>query len=230
MWASLKNTMDLHEQEQRFEPAFTVIEKSASEDAVFLGERSEDELKGITSAEPGPQNPFVARILASKELCASPDRHCLHMELDIRNSGLSYETGDHVAIWPSNSDVEVERFLRVFRLLEKRYQTVQISVLDANKQLPFPTPTTYDAAVRYYMEICGPVSRQFLGTLATFMPDKHQKATVVKLSKDKDYFREKVSKNLFNLAQLVESFSPEGSISSIPFKVLIEGLRALQPR
>lgn len=229
MWDSLKNIMHLHEQEEKFEPNFSIAEKTAAAESIFLGERSQGELME-TSTEYGPHCPYVAKILESKELFQSPDRNCLHIDIDLRGSGLVYETGDHVAVWPSNPDIEVERFLRVFGLAEKRQTVIHISALESVKTLPCPSPTTYEAAVRYYMEICGPISRQFLATLAAFAPHGFQKNKLFELSKNKDIFREDIGSKLLNLAQLIESISPEHPVCPIPFKVLLEVVRAMQPR
>ena len=58
---------------------------------------------------------------------------------------------------------------------------------------PFPTRTTYDVAVRYYMEICDSVSRQFISTLAAFGTNGCLKVEHVKLGKHRGYFAEVVS-------------------------------------
>jgi NADPH-ferrihemoprotein reductase len=229
MWDSLKNIMHLHEQEEKFEPNFSIVEKTAAAESIFLGERCQGELME-TLTEYGPHCPYVAKVLGSRELFQSPDRNCLHIDIDLRGSGLVYETGDHVAVWPSNPDIEVDRFLRVFGLAEKRQTVIHISALDSVKNLPCPSPTTYEAAVRYYMEICGPISRQFLATLAAFAPQGIQKSRLFELSKNKDDFREDIGSKLLNLAQFIESISPEHPVCPIPFEVLLEGVRALQPR
>ncbi|RHZ50526.1 hypothetical protein CDV55_100570 [Aspergillus turcosus] len=229
MWNALKSCMALQEREETFEPSFSIVERPVAPESVFLGERCESELVGGSTAY-GPQSPFVAKVLSSRELFRTPDRNCLHIEIDLRGSGLVYETGDHIAIWPSNSDFEVDRFLRVFGLIEKRHNVISITAVDSTHQIPLPSPTTYDAAVRYYMEICGPISRQFLKTLAAFVSDDVQRKTLLQLSNDKKAFAERISSKLLNLAQLIESISPDNAVSSIPFSVLIEGIRALQPR
>jgi NADPH-ferrihemoprotein reductase len=151
------------------------------------------------------------------------------MDIDIRGSGLVYETGDHVAVWPSNSDIEVDRFLRVFGLIEKRHNSIQIKPTGSIKQ-HIPSPTTYDAAARYYLEICGPVSRQFVGNLSAFASNSHQKENLLKLAKNTELFGERITSNLFNIAQLIESISPDCPVFPIPFEVLLEGVRHLQPR
>lgn len=232
MWEVMGSTMDLQEQRSIFEPSFTVLEtESVSQsETLFLGERSKDEVDGAEYSPSGPQNPSIVPVKDCYELFKSEDRNCLHVELDIQKSALTYQTGDHVAIWPMNSNGEVDRFLRVFGLLDKRHSTIHISSVDGISHLPIPTPTTYDAAVRYYLEIGGPVSRQFLQSMSQFAVDQEQKAVFAKLGNDKDYFAEVVSSQFLSLARLVETVSPNNPSCPIPFAVLIEGVRALQPR
>ncbi|KAL2855266.1 hypothetical protein BJX68DRAFT_253836 [Aspergillus pseudodeflectus] len=230
LWQVLSSAMGLREQETQFEPSFTVSEVKMQSEGVFLGERSVDELNGTKSSPSGRHNPRIVPVRHSRELFRSTDRSCLHVELDIANSDLQYETGDHVAIWPMNSNAEVDRFLRVFGLLDKRHDKIHVSAVDGVSQVPIPTPTTYDAAARFYLEIAGPVSRQFLQTCARFAVDQQQKQALARLGNDKDYFAELVSSQMLNLAQLIEKISPNNPACPIPFAILIEGVRALQPR
>jgi sulfite reductase alpha subunit-like flavoprotein len=76
------------------------------------------------------KNPYLSPIAASRELFTSNDRNCLHMELDITGSGIHYETGDHVAIWPMNAEGDVYRLLKVLGLWEKRDTVISIESTD----------------------------------------------------------------------------------------------------
>jgi NADPH-ferrihemoprotein reductase len=230
MWAAVCKEMNLRQQVTRFESSFVVSETHVPAESVFLGELSKDQLPGTHNSTHGHHNPFIAPITMSKELFTAANRNCLHLELNLRGSDVSYQTGDHLAVWPVNADAEVDRFLSVFGLLEKRHKAFQVSALDANTKVPFPTPTTYDAAVRYYMEICGSVSRQFMSTLAEFETNERLKAELVKLGKDRNYFADVVSSKNLNLAQVIEELSPDNPFFQVPFAVLIEGTRTLQPR
>lgn len=230
MWEALSQVMTFSEQETQFEPSFTVSAIKTESKSVFLGERSEDELNGTKFSPSGRHKPSIVSIKHSSELFSSTERNCLHVELEIGKSDLTYETGDHVAIWPMNSNREVDRFLRVFGLLEQRDETIHIAAVDGVSHVPIPTPTTYDAAVRYYLEIAGPISRQFLQTAAHFAVDQQQKEALTKLGNDKEYFAEVVGSRMLNIASLIETISPESPVCPIPFAILIEGVRALQPR
>lgn len=232
MWAALSETMNLQEREAVYEPVFSVTEDDltdAQDSIVYLGEPTKAHLDSSQNGPYSAHNPYIAPIVESRELFTVKDRNCVHMEISIAGSNLTYQTGDHIAIWPTNAGVEVDRFLKMFGLEEKRHTVIRIKGLDVTAKVPFPTPTTYDAAVRYYMEICGPVSRQFVSTLAAFAPDEAIKAEIVRLGNDKDYFHEKIASQQFTIAQALQNISSE-PFSKVPFSLLIEGITKLQPR
>lgn len=233
MWTELSEKMDLQEREAVYEPVFGVTERedlSPKTDEVYLGEPNKQHLEGTSKGPYNAHNPYIAPIVESREVFTVKDRNCLHMEIDVSGSNLSYETGDHVAVWPTNAGKEVDRFLEVLGLSEKRHTVISVKGLDPTARVPFPSPTTYDAAVRYHMEICAPVSRQFLSSLANFAPEEKSKKEMEKLGNDKDYFRERITNQYFNIAQVLAKVDPSHQWTNVPFSIMIEGLQKLQPR
>lgn len=233
MWAAVAEKMGLEEREAVYEPIFSIVEREALTKAsteVYLGEPNKMHLEGAAKGPFNAHNPYIAPITESRELFSVKDRNCLHMEVDISGSNLSYQTGDHIAIWPTNAGHEVDRFLNILDLSEKRDTVISVRPLEPTAKVPFPTPTTYDSIVRYHMEICAPVSRQFLATLAAFAPNEEIKTEMSKLGNDKDYFHEKVSIFHYNIAQVLEVFGGGRKWSNIPFSAFIEGITKLQPR
>ena len=231
MWAKVAESMNLEEREAVYEPIFDIAEQSdlTPESAnVYVGEPTKQHL----SASGGPysaHNPYIAPITASREIFSSKTRNCLHMEFALGDSGISYQTGDHLAIWPSNSDREVERFLRILGLDGKRNTVIKVTSTDPTTKIPFPTPTTFDAVLRYYLEICAPVSRQTLGTLSQFAPSEEAKAKMSELASNKDAFAETVTNRCLNLAQTMQILSDQ-PWSTIPFSFIIESINHLQAR
>jgi NADPH-ferrihemoprotein reductase len=233
MWAAVAEELALDEREAVYEPIFEITQrqnltKESSE--VYLGEPNKMHLEGNQRGPFNAHNPYIAPIVESKELFTVKDRNCLHMEIDVSGSNLTYQTGDHIAIWPTNAGKEVDRFLRVTGLSDKRDTVISVKPLDSTAKVPFPTPTTYDAVVRYHMEICAPVSRQFIATLAPFAPDEKSKAEAAKLGSDKDYFHSVVANHCLNIAQVLEQVSGGQPWPAIPFSALIEGVNKIQPR
>lgn len=232
MWTSLTEKMGLEEREAVYEPVFSITERddmSAEDHEVYLGEPNKNHLEGTSKGPYNSHNPYIAPIVESREVFTVKDRNCLHMEIDVSGSNLTYQTGDHIAVWPTNAGKEVDRFLQALGLTEKRHTVISVKGLDPTARVPFPTPTTYDAAIRYHIEICGPVSRQFVNSLAAFSPDDASKAEMTKLGEDKDYFQEKVSSQYLNIAQLLQRIS-SSPWTKIPFSIMIEGINKIQPR
>ncbi len=233
MWAALADTMGLEEREAVYEPVFDVVEKpdmDAKADHVYLGEPNKNHLEGTSKGPYNAHNPFIAPIVESRELFTARDRNCLHMEVDVSNSNLTYTTGDHIAVWPTNAGREVDRFLSVLGLDQKRDMVISVKGLDSTAKVPFPSPTTYDAAVRYHMEICAPVSRQFISTVAPFAPNDSIRTEMSKLGDDKELFQETVTSKNLNIAQLLEKMSGGEKWSKVPFSLFIEVVHKLQPR
>jgi len=233
MWAELSEKMDLEEREAVYEPVFGVTEREdldPESNEVYLGEPNKNHLEGTSKGPYNSHNPFIAPIAESREIFTTADRNCLHMEIDVSGSNLSYQTGDHIAIWPTNAGKEVDRFVNILGLAEKRHKVISVKGLDPTARVPFPTPTTYDAAIRYHMEIGGPVSRQFVSSLAPFAPDEASKAEMAKLGSDKDYFHDKVSSQYFNIAQVLELVEKSKKWTNVPFSIMIEGINKIQPR
>lgn len=233
MWAALSEAMGLEEREAVYEPVFEITERddlNAEDDTVYLGEPNKNHLEGSSKGPYNAHNPYIAPIAESRELFHDKTRNCLHMEIDVSGSNLSYTTGDHIAVWPTNAGKEVDRFLNIIGLSDKRHTVIGVKGLDATAKVPFPSPTTYDTVARYQLEICAPLSRQFVAALAQFAPNDSVKAELTKAGSDADYFREQVAKKNYNLAQFLEAMSGGEKWEKIPFSIFIESLHKLQPR
>lgn len=233
MWTELSEKMGLEEREAVYEPIFSIAERDdldAEANEVYLGEPNKNHLEGSQRGPFNSHNPFIAPIVESKELFTVKDRNCLHMEISIEGSNLNYTTGDHIAVWPTNAGKEVDRFLQVLGLEGKRHSVISVKSLDSTARVPFPTPTTFDAAIRYHMEICAPVSRQFVSSLAAFAPSDSVKTEMTRLGEDKDYFSEKISQQCLNIAQVLERVGKGAAWTKVPFSIMIEEIKKIQPR
>ncbi|POS88402.1 hypothetical protein EPUL_000063, partial [Erysiphe pulchra] len=233
MWAAVAEKLNLIEREAVYEPVFRITESDTltiESPEVFLGEPNKIQLATPGKGPFNSQNPYIAPVVASRELFNDPNRNCLHIDIDISGSNLDYQTGDHVAVWPTNSGRDVNQFLKITGLDPKRNTVIHVKALDSTSRVPFPTPTTYDSICRYYMEINAAVSRQFIASLAPFAPTDESKSEMIKLGNDKDYFQSKVSSRYLNIAQILEDVSGGKEWSTIPFSAFIEGMNKLQPR
>lgn len=233
MWTALCEAMSLEEREAIYEPVYEVVEKeelNKDSATVYLGEPNKNHLEGTQKGPYSAHNPYIAPIAESHEIFNDKSRNCLHMEIDISGSNLSYTTGDHIAVWPNNAGREVDRLIDILDLTDKRDTVITVKGLDATAKVPFPTPTTYDTVFRYQLEICAPVSRQFVSTLAQFAPNDQIKEKVSKIGNDKDVFADEVAKKNFNIAQFLAHVGDGQKWDKIPFSLFIEGVTKIQPR
>ncbi|ODV90813.1 hypothetical protein CANCADRAFT_111228 [Tortispora caseinolytica NRRL Y-17796] len=235
LWTAATAEFNLKEKEYVYQPALELTElDDVSDDSVYHGEPNKNHLLHNTASQSlgahSAHNPFPAKIVATKELFNAKDRSCIHVDIDLTGSNLTYVTGDHAAVWAPNNETEVERLLMVLGLLDKKSTAYTLKAIDPTAKVPFPVPTTYEDTVRYYLEINGPCSRQFLSTLLGFAPTPEAKKEAFRLSSDKDVFQEEISSQYLNIAQTLLLCSNGQPWDKIPFTIMIETLPRLQPR
>ncbi|RAK95134.1 NADPH--cytochrome P450 reductase [Aspergillus ibericus CBS 121593] len=181
------------------------------------------------SAQCSPVRPVT--IASARELFEASDRHCLHMDLDLSSvPEFTYKTGDHLAIWPSNPDAEVERLLQVLGLAARRDIPISIKSLDAATKVRVPTPTTAAALLRYYLEVCAPVNRDHVLGLAQFAPTPEAKTYLLQLGQDKATYANFINRTHVNLGRLLQLAAPDTPWSALPLSYLVETLAPIQPR
>ncbi|KAF4562582.1 NADPH-cytochrome P450 reductase [Pleurotus pulmonarius] len=242
MWDAFSAAMGVEEGQGGDTPDFAVTElESHPPEKVYLGELSARALtktKGIHDAK----NPFPAPISVARELFQSThDRNCVHIELNTESSGISYQHGDHVGVWPSNPDVEVTRLLCALGLYEKKDNVIGIESLDpALAKVPFPVPTTYATVLRHYIDISAVAGRQILGALSKFAPNPEAEAFLKGLSANKEEYHTLIANGCLKLGEVLQLAagndlsavpSPENTTAwTIPFDIIVSSIPRLQPR
>ncbi|EEB09094.1 NADPH-cytochrome p450 reductase [Schizosaccharomyces japonicus yFS275] len=232
--ADFAGEFELSEKKEEYKPMYRIIEKpevKSDSPSVFLGELNRQQLQNIPISAPvSSVNPLISCYKKTKELFKSDNRNCLHIEFDIKDSGLSYKTGDYVSVWPMNPSQAVDDLLDVLGLTAKRNTVIVVQPFNTMDKAPVLSPTTYDTVFRYYYDICGVVSRQFLSAIAVYAPTAETKAKLEKLGSDKDRFRKTVLDYHLNLAQVLRLVSPNRPFTNIPFSLLLEDMTHMKPR
>jgi NADPH-ferrihemoprotein reductase len=168
-------------------------------------------------------------------------RNCVHVEFSTEGSGITYQHGDHVGLWPLNPDVEVERLLSVLGLHDKRDTVIGIESLDpALAKVPFPVPTTYGTVLRHYIDISAVTGRQILGTLSKFAPTPETEAFLKNLNTNKEEYYAVVANGCLKLGEVLQLAAgnnlkaeptPENTtVWAIPFDIIVSAIPRLQPR
>lgn len=249
MWETFSKTLGVEEGGAGDVADFSVTEVAAHPaEKVYHGELSARALVASASGNNTPvgsydsKNPYPAPVLSSNELFSvGGDRNCVHIEFDITGSGMSYQHGDHVGVWPVNPDAEVERMLAIFGLQseERRNAVVTIESLDPTlAKVPFPTPATYDAIFRHYLDISAVASRQTIAFLSRYAPTEEAREKLTRWGNNREIYAAEVDGPCLKLAEVLQaavgdSQSPpftSTTVWPIPFDRIISVIPRLQPR
>ncbi|KAF2090285.1 riboflavin synthase domain-like protein [Saccharata proteae CBS 121410] len=223
---------DLHyeEREIKYEPTISVVEDESLEPIdLHHGEPVHARDNPKAAAACSPIKPLT--IQNPRELFTTPDRNCIHMDLDLsEHPEINYKTGDHLAVWPTNPDAEVERLLKALGLSARSEVPISINSLDSTIKVKLPTPTTATALFRYYLEICAPISRDTMIGLAQFAPSPEAKDYLMNLGKDKPAYADFLTRNHLTVGRLLELASPSKAWDALPLSYIVETLPSIQPR
>ncbi|KAF6720870.1 NADPH--cytochrome P450 reductase [Oryzias melastigma] len=149
---------------------------------VFTGEIGR--LKSFEVQKPpfDAKNPFLAPVTVNRRLNKAGDRHLMHLELDITGSKIRYESGDHVAVFPTNDSALVNRLGEILGV--DLDVVISLNNLDeeSNKKHPFPCPTTYRTALTHYLDITNPPRTNVLYELAQYASDPKDQENMRKMA------------------------------------------------
>lgn len=168
--------------------------------------------KAIGESEFTKQNPYSAEVLVSQKITGrGSDRDVRHVEIDLGDSGLSYQAGDALGVWFSNNEVLVEEILTALSLsgdeevvVEKESLTLKQVLVD-RKELT----QLYPGLVKAWAELSG-------------------SAELLALSEDKEQVRHFILKHQF--ADLVTQYPLSNNSVTLNAAKLLELLRPLTPR
>ncbi|GFR11768.1 NADPH--cytochrome P450 reductase [Trichonephila clavata] len=206
-----------------------VLHEDLPQEKLFTGEISR--LNSYRNQRPpyDMKNPYLSAVLVNKELYKG-SRSCMHIELDISDAKIRYETGDHVAIYPTNNSELVEK---IGKLLDVDLDTVfSLNNLDedSTKKHPFPCPTTYRTALLHYVDITSIPRTHVLKEISDYASDEKEKEMLKMMAtsseEGKKLYLSWVVKNTRSIIHILEdlpSLKP-------PIDHLLELLPRLQAR
>ena len=224
-----RQDLQLAEHAIKYQPTVAVVEDNSLEPIhLHLGKPAHPRDNPRAAAQSSLIKALA--IKQSREIFTTGDRNCVHMELDLNeHAELVYKTGDHLAVWPTNPDDEMERLLQVIGLTARKDVPLLLKTLDESR-LKVPSPTNLTSLFRSYLEICSPVSRETILGLSAFAPSEASKSYLLQLGQDRDFYTSFISHTHLTFGRLLAFAAPNQIWSSLPLSFLIESIPTMQPR
>uniref|UniRef100_A0A8C0MXY2 NADPH--cytochrome P450 reductase n=1 Tax=Canis lupus familiaris TaxID=9615 RepID=A0A8C0MXY2_CANLF len=149
---------------------------------VYVGEMGR--LKSYENQKPpfDAKNPFLAAVTTNRKLNQGTERHLMHLELDISDSKLRYESGDHVAVYPANDSALVNQLGEILGADLDVVMSLNNLDEESNKKHPFPCPTSYRTALTYYLDITNPPRTNVLYELAQYASEPTEQEHLRKMA------------------------------------------------
>lgn len=165
-----------------------------------------------------------ACIVQNFELHSSnSDRSTRHIELAIPQD-ISYREGDHLGVIPKNSQLNVSRILKRFKLGHNDQVILTASGFSA-AHLPLNHPVTLNELLQFSVEVQEPATRAQLRELAVFTVCPPHRRELEAMQEERAY-KEQILNKRVTMLDLLEKYEA----CEMPFERFLELLPPLKPR
>jgi NADPH-ferrihemoprotein reductase len=166
-----------------------------------------------------------AKVVVNRELRPSTEGgSTVHVELDLRGTGVTYQTADNLAVLPENETSVVERLAKRLDLDVDQYVCLKPVDEDLNCEFPFPSPCTIGEIFTRYLAINSAPRKGPLKQLAFFASDTAERAQLVRLSakEGKDEYQKWILEDERSFVDVLEHFrsvkvSVQALLHIVPF-------------
>lgn len=154
----------------------------------------------------------------------------VHLEIDIKGTGLTYKTADNLAVLHENTPEMVDLFAKTCGGFDLD-QYVELEAAEGTDDFkhPFPTPCTIRHILTHYVDIQGIPRKSVLAQLCAYLSDKSQQdwlRNITSLEQKELYFKEIEQEG----RSFVSLLAHELSSCEIPLEDLLHIIPTIQPR
>jgi len=138
-----------------------------------------------------------------------------HFEFDLTGSGLSYDQGDSLGVFPSNPREQVDKVLKSLGLMGD--EVLRIQPIDSNRSVPLPEIISVKTLLTDVLDLAGWPKRRFYEMLKLSATDPHEKEELQRLCsrEGKQAYQDCIAES-YTYAELLEKFpSAKPSIGSL---------------
>ncbi|KAK8030062.1 cytochrome P450 oxidoreductase OrdA-like [Apiospora rasikravindrae] len=168
------------------------------------------------------QNVQWATVTSTKKLTNEEVSEKRQIEFELPE-GVTYSSGDYLAVLPLNPEDTVRRVVKRFGLPWDGIITINKS---GSTTLPTGKGVSIFDLLRGYVEIGQPVTRKDLELIATTIQDEADKADLLSLAANEEAFKEKIAATRMTILDLLE----QHPASTMPFPEYLALLPPLRPR
>ena len=169
----------------------------------------------------------LGTVVANRELVemsAPGARSKRHLEIALPE-GMTYRTGDYLAVLPLNPAALVDRALTYFELSYDATTVIRVGP-DGSTFLPVDTPVTAGELLASYVELAQPATRRQLGQLADATACPPDKKAMQSLADDADAYAAEILAKRVSVLDLLERYSA----CRPAFATFLQMLAPLAPR
>ena len=163
-------------------PSFKITKASTNSG----GSRSATTSRGGT----GMHDEYAARVIGVKNLCsASSERVCMHLELEIKNSAISYESGDHIGVFGENTSETVDQVAKILGVPLDYNVSIESNPTFPDLKVPecFQSPLALKEILTKYVDILSCPSKSALSCLSAFTTDMDERDAILDLLESSKY-------------------------------------------
>lgn len=171
---------------------------------------------------------YLADIVVNRELhTKESDRSCRHIEIALPPT-LTYEAGDHLAMFPLNSRATTEALIA--RLPNADANAVLALYSKEDASTPLFGPCTLFAALQGYYDILAPLRKPMLTMLAEYTTNADEKARLTSLASDDPEQQDDYNTFILHASRTLAEVLAEFPNTRPPLDHILELLPRLQPR
>ncbi|XP_049637934.1 NADPH-dependent diflavin oxidoreductase 1 [Suncus etruscus] len=188
----------------------------------------------VPKAAPGPPSelqPFLAPLVTNQRVTGPTHFQDVRLiEFDITDSGLSFDAGDIVLIWPQNTEDNVQRCCEVLGLQPNQRFTLQPQEPGVLCPARLPQPCSVHHLLLRYLDISSVPRRSFFELLACFSRHELEREKLLEFisAQGQEEMHEYCSRPRRTILEVLCDFPH--TASAIPSDYLLDLIPPLRPR
>ncbi|CAD8136256.1 unnamed protein product [Paramecium pentaurelia] len=168
-------------------------------------------------------NSITFSINEIKELKLQPSRGNSTLFLDLFNQNIKYKTAYNIAIYPQNSDSDIDELCTLLKF----DKNMRFKIITNQKQ-PFPNPISIYTYLKKFCDFSGLVSKKQLIELSNMINQKELQDELLHLAsfEGRDQYQNRFQNSKENLLNLIKKYQ----IKTLTLEKIIEICPQIQPR